>query len=176
MFQTKAVEKIKTHILCSITFFRKLCRLWDNVEKKIKPTGHGWQYNRGRPQITIWRMRSAFWSPKATDTHTHTHTHVVFNTYRFSTATMVTRTLLNVTFIRTSFSYSYWPRYDGVSVGLHEDARATVVQEKLREAAPEVSLSCIEDIDVWLFYPSCVKSIYHTSLFHELFKYCHKIL
>jgi hypothetical protein len=33
MFQTKVTEKIKTHILCSITFFRKSCRLWDNVEK-----------------------------------------------------------------------------------------------------------------------------------------------
>ena len=33
MFQTKVVEKIKTHILCSVTFSRKSCRLWDTVEK-----------------------------------------------------------------------------------------------------------------------------------------------
>ena len=33
MFQMKVVEKMKTHILCSVTFFRKSCRLWDNVEK-----------------------------------------------------------------------------------------------------------------------------------------------
>jgi hypothetical protein len=33
MFQTKIVEKIRTHVLCSVTFFVKLCRLWDNVEK-----------------------------------------------------------------------------------------------------------------------------------------------
>ena len=33
MFQTKVVEKIKTHILCSVTFPRKSCRLWDNVGK-----------------------------------------------------------------------------------------------------------------------------------------------
>jgi len=33
MFQTKVVEKIKTHILYSITFFRKSCRLWYNTEK-----------------------------------------------------------------------------------------------------------------------------------------------
>jgi hypothetical protein len=33
MFQTKVVEEIKTHILCSGKFFRKSCRLWDNVEK-----------------------------------------------------------------------------------------------------------------------------------------------
>jgi hypothetical protein len=34
MYQTKVAEKIKTHILCSITFiFRKSRRLWDNVKK-----------------------------------------------------------------------------------------------------------------------------------------------
>jgi len=27
MFQTQAVEKTKTHILCAITFFRKSCHL-----------------------------------------------------------------------------------------------------------------------------------------------------
>ena len=34
IFQTKAVEKIKTNNLCSINYvFRKSCHLWDNVEK-----------------------------------------------------------------------------------------------------------------------------------------------
>jgi len=36
MFQTEVVEKIKTHILCSVTFiflFEKSSRLWGNVEK-----------------------------------------------------------------------------------------------------------------------------------------------
>jgi hypothetical protein len=33
MFQTQVAEKIKTRILCSITFFRKSCRLSDNVGK-----------------------------------------------------------------------------------------------------------------------------------------------
>jgi hypothetical protein len=32
-FQTKGVEKIKTHILCTITLFWKSCHMWDNVEK-----------------------------------------------------------------------------------------------------------------------------------------------
>jgi hypothetical protein len=36
MFQTNFVEKIKRHILCSVTYFRKSCRLWDNVEKYCK--------------------------------------------------------------------------------------------------------------------------------------------
>jgi hypothetical protein len=33
MFQTKVVGKIKTHFVFSKFFFRKSCRLWDNVEK-----------------------------------------------------------------------------------------------------------------------------------------------
>jgi len=35
MFQTKFVQKIKTHILCSVMFFRKSYHLWDNVEKPL---------------------------------------------------------------------------------------------------------------------------------------------
>jgi hypothetical protein len=33
MFQAKVVEEITTHIFCPVTFFFKLCRLWNNVEK-----------------------------------------------------------------------------------------------------------------------------------------------
>ena len=35
MFHTSVAEKIETHILCLVTFFffRKCCRLWNNVEK-----------------------------------------------------------------------------------------------------------------------------------------------
>jgi hypothetical protein len=33
MLQTNVVEKIKAHILCSVTLFRKLARLRENVEK-----------------------------------------------------------------------------------------------------------------------------------------------
>jgi len=33
MLQAEVAEKIKTHILCSVTFSRKSCRLWVNVEK-----------------------------------------------------------------------------------------------------------------------------------------------
>jgi hypothetical protein len=32
MFYNKAVEKIKIHTLCSVTFFRKSYRVGDNVE------------------------------------------------------------------------------------------------------------------------------------------------
>jgi hypothetical protein len=29
------------------------------------------EVERGRPQMTLWRMRTACWIPKATNTHTH---------------------------------------------------------------------------------------------------------
>jgi hypothetical protein len=32
MFQTEVVEKIKTHIMCSVIRFLKSYHLWDNVE------------------------------------------------------------------------------------------------------------------------------------------------
>jgi hypothetical protein len=60
MFETKVVDKIKTHILCSIMFFRKSCRLWDNVGK----------YGTARQATDdniIRRMRFACWITKATD-------------------------------------------------------------------------------------------------------------
>ena len=63
MFQIKAVEEIKTHILCSVTFFFEnravYEKMWENI---VEP---------GRPQMTIWRMRIACWIPKATYTHSH---------------------------------------------------------------------------------------------------------
>jgi hypothetical protein len=60
MFQTKVVEKIKAHILCSITFFDIYAIygiMWKNI---VEP---------GRPQMTVWRMCIACWIPKATNTH-----------------------------------------------------------------------------------------------------------
>ena len=78
MFQTKFVEKIKTHILFLITFFENHAVyeiMWENI---VEP---GW------PQMAIWRTRIACWITKATDTLS------ICNTYCIFTATMVTRTL-----------------------------------------------------------------------------------
>jgi hypothetical protein len=44
MFQTKLVAKIKIHVLCSITSFRKSWRLWDNVETFCTEGQATWQY------------------------------------------------------------------------------------------------------------------------------------
>jgi len=61
MFQTKIVGKIKTHILCSVTFpeNRAVCEI------KLKNF-----VERGRPHMAIWRMRTGCWIPKAIHTHT----------------------------------------------------------------------------------------------------------
>jgi hypothetical protein len=56
------VDKIKTHVLCSVSCFRKSCRLWDNVEKYGK-SGQSTDDN------IIRRMRLACRITKATDTH-----------------------------------------------------------------------------------------------------------
>jgi len=65
MFQIKVVEKIKTHILCSVTppplppENRAVYEIkWKNI------------VDRGRPQMTMLRMRIACWIPKATNTQT----------------------------------------------------------------------------------------------------------
>jgi len=61
MFQTKFAEKIKTHILCTVTFFlenRAVCEImWENTAE------------RGRPQMTIWRSLIACRIHKATNAH-----------------------------------------------------------------------------------------------------------
>ena len=79
----KSCRDIKTHILCSVTVFRKSCRLCDNVEKYCTAS---------RPQTTMWRMRIACWVHKAT------YTFRLCNTYCFSSEKKVfARTRLNFT-------------------------------------------------------------------------------
>jgi len=40
MFQTKVVEKIKTLILCSVTFYFKSCRFSDMWKNIVSQAGH----------------------------------------------------------------------------------------------------------------------------------------
>ena len=86
----KSVEKIRTHILRSVTFFfRKSCCLLDNSENTVQSD---------RPQMTIRRMRFACWISKVTHTE-------VYSIYCYSTAKMVTQTRLVVTSNVHSLSY-----------------------------------------------------------------------
>ena len=45
IFLTKVTEKIKTHIVCSITLSQILCHLGDNVGLWYSQTHHKWEYN-----------------------------------------------------------------------------------------------------------------------------------
>jgi len=61
MFQTKVLEKIKTHFVVNNFFFfedRAVCEImWRNIAEP------------DRPHMTMWRMRIACWIPKATNAH-----------------------------------------------------------------------------------------------------------
>ena len=81
MFQTKVVEKLETHFVFGNFSFENRAIyevLWTNTVE------------RGRPQMTIRRMRISCWIPKVTNKHN----------YCFSSATIITRTTLSVTLLR----------------------------------------------------------------------------
>jgi hypothetical protein len=86
MLQTKILEKLETHVLCSVTCILENRAVYEIMWKNV--------VERVRPQMTIWRMRIACWIPKATNTHTGC---VILNC--FSTATVVVRTRSNVTLL-----------------------------------------------------------------------------
>jgi hypothetical protein len=61
-FPAEVVQKIKTHILYSITFFSlKNCALYEIMRKNIAQPD--WS------QLTTWRMRIACWIPKSANRH-----------------------------------------------------------------------------------------------------------
>jgi hypothetical protein len=64
MLLRKVVQKIKTHILCSITCFPKLCRLCVNVEKYVYVRAE-----HATDGSVIRRLRLACLVSKVTDTH-----------------------------------------------------------------------------------------------------------
>ena len=88
MFQTKVVEKVKTHILCSITFFFFENRaVYEIMWEKCGTAGYTTDDNTARAHCML-------------DTEGYRHTLRICNIYCFTTATMVKRRRLNVTFIR----------------------------------------------------------------------------
>jgi len=86
MLRTKAVEKIKTHILCSITlFFSPENRaVYEIMWKKYCRAGHATDDSMAHAHCML-------------DTSGYKHTLRICNIYCFSTVTVVTRTLVRVT-------------------------------------------------------------------------------
>ena len=73
MFQLKVVEKIKTHISCSILFSRKWCLyeiIWKNI---VEPTDYS----------IIRGMRFVSWITKARDTHPEYVILIAFQTQKW---------------------------------------------------------------------------------------------
>ena len=69
MFQTKVVEKIKTHIYVQERSFENRTvyeAMWKNIVQQ------------GRPQMTIWRMRIKYRITTATDPHSQYGIHIAF--------------------------------------------------------------------------------------------------
>jgi len=62
MFHTTAVVKLKTHVLCSITFVFENRAVYKTMWKNFA--------DRSTPQMTILRMPIACWIPKATNPQT----------------------------------------------------------------------------------------------------------
>ena len=102
MFQTEFIEKIKTHVLCSVTFSRKSYRLWDNVEKYCtvgQATGE---------------VAHACWITKVTNTHSEYVTLLFHykNSWTKAPQYYVTRTLAVLLNIG-----SYWNHISNVMSG-----------------------------------------------------------
>ena len=79
MLWVQVVEKVKTHILCSVPFFRKKkCHLWDNVEKYGGARGRRWQYGALRAGYVRLHERNHTPAPVHTHLclHAQTHTHI----------------------------------------------------------------------------------------------------
>jgi hypothetical protein len=84
----KVVDEIKKQVLCSVNYFRKLGRLWDNVEKEGKAR-QAIVDNIIRPRKDALCMPD-YWGKNR-------HTLIIVSIYCFFTATMVTGTRLSVT-------------------------------------------------------------------------------
>ena len=78
----KIKENQNAHFMFYNTFFSKII-LWKNI------------VNPNKPQMTIWRVPTACWIPKATNKQTHTQR--ICNTYFLYTATIVIKMRLHVT-------------------------------------------------------------------------------
>jgi hypothetical protein len=95
----KFVDKIETHILCSIPFFRKSCRLWNDVEK----------YGTARQTTdnnAIRDMHIACWITKAIETHSE-YVILLFNCINHNTAQSCPRVTSYVRYIACLILFSF---------------------------------------------------------------------
>jgi len=105
MSQTKVVEKIKTHILYSGTFFENRAFygiMWKNMVRR-----------QAADDNIIGRMRIACWIPKATNTHSQ---YVILTAFPLQQWLHESASLLRYTYIACIVTYTNSPtEYKGVS-------------------------------------------------------------
>ena len=85
MFRTGVAEKIKTHIVCTNTFFenRAISEItWKHIVQA------------DNPQMTIWRMRIASWIPKARNTLSDYVLLIIFPRWLHERASMLRHTYI----------------------------------------------------------------------------------
>ena len=89
----KAEEKIKTNILCSVTFFRK--SLYEIKQKMSRLRGHKWRHNMAHTRCMLDKpgypyARTCTRTSARAPTHAGTRAHIhICNTYWFFTAIMI---------------------------------------------------------------------------------------
>jgi len=97
MFQTKVVEKIKTHILLSMTRFLESCRWRDNVENYFR----AWQATDDNIAHAHCML----------DNYRYKQTLRIYNSYCFCTTRMVARTRFSVTLYVHCLSFHRKPHF-----------------------------------------------------------------
>ena len=107
MFQTKVLETIKTHILCSLTFLENRAVyeiMWTNMVdlEKVQLTNGAWAIHAGCRRLQTNKQTNKH---KHTHTHTHTHTLSICNNYCFFTASIVARMPRNITLYSHCLSF-----------------------------------------------------------------------
>jgi hypothetical protein len=134
MFRAKVVEKIKTHILCSITFLKKSCHPWDNV--------------MARAHCTLYNYSCK-------------HTLRICNSYCFSTAKIAARTrhivirtlpvllFSNVIYAHFLGEHKFGVKY-GFTVGVSCQRRLETVKSRL-VGVSEICACSLVGFGFWWF-------------------------
>jgi hypothetical protein len=114
MFETDVVEKIKTRISCSVTFFSKIVPFTSNFEKSgaREAKKKKRRYNMAHARRMLDKqgyMRASTFPYPCTHTHARAHAHTeICSTYSFSTATAVLWTRVSVTLHVHCLSCLFW--------------------------------------------------------------------
>jgi len=119
----------------------KSCRSWDNVEKNFA--------ERGKPKLTLRRILIACWTPNATN-----NTLSLCNNHCLSTATMVTRTRLNILLYINCLSGSNWHqnyrRMELLTASMstcltaQSDKTGNMVRSEVRKANINIVVMCFD--------------------------------